>query len=191
MTDWQTYYNQHLSRPPRPILVKAISFCKNKDRALDIGAGTLVESKCLLDSRFNKVVAIDSSPEIKNFAKGIKDERLEVHVIPFQDLVVSSEEYDLISAQYALPFYGPKGFEEFIAKLIFSLKKEGVFVGQFFGERDGWNNGKKNMTFQTKEEAQELLKGLNLVEFTEEEKDGKVASGEDKHWHVFHFIAVK
>lgn len=191
MTDWQTYYNQHLSRPPRPIVVRAVSHCKNKERALDIGAGTLVESKFLLDSGFDRVVAIDSSPEIENFAKGINDERLEVYVNPFQDLILSPEGYDFITAQYALPFYGPKGFEEFIAKLISSLKVGGVFVGQFFGERDGWNNGKKHMAFQTKEEAQKLLKCLNLLEFTEEEKDGKVASGEDKHWHVFHFIAIK
>ncbi len=191
MTDWETYYNQHLSRSPRSIVVRAVSHSKNKDKALDIGAGTLVESKFLLDSGFSKVVAIDSSPEIENFAKAINDKRLEVHVNPFQDLVLATEDYDLISAQYALPFYGPKGFEEFIAKLISSLKIGGIFVGQFFGERDGWNNGTKNMAFQTKEEAQKLLEDLSLIEFTEEEKDGKVASGEDKHWHVFHFIGVK
>ncbi len=191
MTDWQTYYNQHLSRPPRPIVVRAVSYCKNKEKALDIGAGTLVESKFLLDSGFSKVVALDSSPEIEDFTKGINDHRLEVKISSFQDLELLPQSYDLITAQYALPFYGPKDFSEFIGKIISSLRDGGVFVGQFFGERDGWNNGKKDMAFQTKEEAQDLLKDLNLVEFVEEEKDGKVASGEGKHWHVFHFIVVK
>ena len=104
---------------------------------------------------------------------------------------LSPEKYDLISAQYALPFYGPKGFEEFIAKLISSLKVGGVFVGQFFGNRDGWNTPETNLAFQTREEAETLLRDLKIEGFTEEEKDGKTASGENKHWHVFHFIASK
>ncbi len=136
-------------------------------------------------------MAIDSSSEIENFAKAINDERLEVQVSAFQDLVLFPENYDLISAQYALPFYGPKGFEDFIQKLIDSLKPGGVFVGQFFGDRDEWNTGKKHLAFQTKEEALALLSGLKIEEFTEEEKEGTVASGEPKHWHVFHFIAIK
>ena len=191
MADWQTYYNQHLSRPPRPILAKAVSFCKSKDTALDLGAGTLVESKFLLDSGFNKVVAVDNSQEIRDFAKSINDSRLEIKITSFQDLELVPGTYDLITAQYALPFYGKEGFGEFIGKLISSLKKDGVFVGQFFGDRDAWNDGTKDMAFQTKDEAITLLKNLNIIEFAEEEKDGIVASGESKHWHVFHFIAIK
>ncbi len=191
MTDWQTYYNQHLSRPPRPLLVKAVSFCKNKDIALDLGAGTLIESKFLLDSGFKKVVALDSSPEIENFAKQLNDERLEVLVNPYQDMVLSPESFDLITASYALPFYGPKGFKEFIEKLISSLKSGGVFTGQLFGNRDGWNINGKNLAFQTIDEAKDLLKDLKVELFKEEEKDGTVASGEAKHWHVFHFVGIK
>ncbi len=191
MTDWQTYYSKHLSRPPRPILVRALSFCKNKGCALDLGAGTLVESKFLLDSGFEKVVSVDSSPEIKEFAKGIVDSRLEIKVSSFQDVELPEEYYDLITAQYALPFYGKEGFNNFFIKLLSSLKKEGVIVGQFFGERDGWNNADKNMTFQTKEEVLGLLHGLTLEEFVEEEKEGLIASGAQKHWHVFHFVGIK
>lgn len=110
---------------------------------------------------------------------------------PFQDLALSPETYDLISAQYALPFHGPEGFQDFIAKLVFSLKKDGVFVGQFFGDRDGWNTAESKLAFQTKEEALDLLKDLQIKEFVEEEKEAKTAAGEDKHWHVFHFIGVK
>jgi tellurite methyltransferase len=191
MADWQTYYNQHLSRPPRSLLVKALFFCKNKDSAFDVGAGTLIESKFLLDSGFKKVTAVDSSPEIKNFAKQINDSRLEVHVEPYQDMVLFPNSFDLITASYALPFYGQQGFKEFIEKLIFSLKPGGVFTGQFFGNRDGWNTGIKDMAFQTTEEAKNLLNDLKVELFNEEEKDGTIASGEAKHWHVFHFIAVK
>jgi trans-aconitate methyltransferase len=191
MADWPTYYRQHLSRPPRSLLVKAVSFCTNKDAALDLGAGTLVETKFLLDSGFKKVTALDSSPEIETFAEGIKDERLEITIKRYQDFVLLSERYDLINASYALPFYGTEGFEAFIERLISALRPGGISTGQLFGVKDGWNVPGKNMAFQTIEEAKGLLRGLEIELFTEEDKDGTVASGEAKHWHLFHFIARK
>jgi tellurite methyltransferase len=191
MKDWQTYYNQHLSRPPRPLLVKAISLCVNKTSALDIGAGTLIESKFILDSGFKKVVAMDSAAEIKTFAEQINNPRLEVVISSYQDFIFVPESYDLINAQYALPFHGHKDFKIFTERIISSLKPGGVFTGQFFGIRDGWNATGKDLAFQTMDEAKDLLKDLKIKEFTEEEKDGTVASGKAKHWHVFHFIAVK
>lgn len=112
-------------------------------------------------------------------------------VNPFRDLVLSPNRFDLISALYALPFYGPKGFGDFIAELVSSLKTGGVFVGQFFGEGDGWNTPDSKLVFQTKDDAEALLKDLDVKEFVEEEKDGTTAAGEAKHWHVFHFIATK
>ncbi len=159
MTDWDTYYKVHMSRPPRDLLVKAVALCKEKDIALDLGAGTLVESNYLIKSGFNKVVAIDSSEEVTTFAKGLNENRLEVKISQFKDLTLEPETYDLTTAQYALPFYGKEGFSEFMAKIVSSLKQEGVFVGQLFGERDGWN-GTKDMAFQSKDEALELLKKL-------------------------------
>ncbi|MSU45258.1 MAG: class I SAM-dependent methyltransferase [Candidatus Zambryskibacteria bacterium] len=191
MTDWKTYYKEHLSRPPSPLLVKALKFCKNKDLALDLGAGTLIESKFLLDSGFKKVVAVDSSPEVETFAKEINDKRLEVSIIQYKDLILLPDSYDLIIAQFALPFYGPTDFELFIGKLISSLKPDGVFAGQFFGNRDDWKVKGKNLAFQTIDEAKRLLKDLKVEVFSEKEAEGTVASGEAKHWHVFHFIAIK
>lgn len=191
MSDWETYYKQHASRAPRKLLIKAVSFSTLRETALDLGAGTLVESKFLLDSGFKKVVVVDKSPEIKKFAEAINDERLEVLINPFQDLVLEQEKYDLITAQYALPFYGRKGFEDFITRLVSSLKAGGVFTGQFFGNKDGWNTPGTSLVFQSEEEAKALLKGLKIEEFIEENKDGMTAAGEVKHWHVFHFIAVK
>ncbi len=191
MADWQTYYSQHLYRPPRSLLVKAVSFCIRKDNALDLGAGTLIETKFLLDSGFKKVTALDSSPEIRTFAEGINDERLTVEVRPYQEMELPPESYDLITASYALPFYGKEGFDAFIARLVSALKPGGVFTGQLFGVKDGWNVPGDKRAFQTRDEAEELLKGLTIELFTEEDKDGIVASGEAKHWHIFHFIARK
>lgn len=47
------------------------------------------------------------------------------------------------------------------------------------------------MTFQTKEEARNLLSELEVVLFEEKENDRLTAAGKMKHWHVFDFIARK
>ena len=45
------------------------------------------------------------------------------------------------------------------------------------------------MTFFTREQTEDELKGLRVVEFREEDVDSHVADGTPKHWHVFHIIA--
>jgi tellurite methyltransferase len=45
------------------------------------------------------------------------------------------------------------------------------------------------MSFQTREEAEELLRGFDVERFTEVEEDGQTALGEAKHWHLFHVVA--
>jgi len=70
-----------------------------------------------------------------------------------------------------------------------TLKPGGIFVGQFFGIHDEWNTPGRPMTFLTREQAEELLRGLKIIEFTEEDVDSHVADGTPKHWHVFHIIA--
>jgi tellurite methyltransferase len=191
MSDWTTYFKKHALRKPREQLVQALAFCKTKERALDLGAGTLIESKHLLDAGFNSVTAIDSSALCKEFAEMLPKENFELIISSFQDFTFMPQTYDLINAQYALPFHGKKDFDSFIEKIIASLKPGGILVGQFFGIRDGWNTDDSVLAFQTKEEVLELLKNLEMVECIEEEKEGKTASGNEKYWHVFHVIARK
>jgi len=191
MSDWDTYYKKHASRKPREQLVRAVSFCKDKYFALDLGAGTLVESAFLLESGFEKVTAVDNSPQTKSFAETFDAKRFTLVNSSFQDFDFKENQYDLVNAQYALPFHGLKDFSLFIQKIKNSLKSEGIFVGQFFGTKDEWNTSDTKLTFQTKEEVEELLSGLEIIEFSEEEKDGGTASGSQKHWHVFHFISRK
>lgn len=191
MKDWNAYYKNHAGRKPREQLVRAASLCVEKNSALDLGAGTLVESAFLVENSFKKVVAVDSSPETKAFAVTLDPEKFELTVSSFQGFDFKENQYDLVNAQYALPFHGPENFLVFIQKIKSSLKLGGIFVGQFFGVRDEWNNPDTKLAFQTKEEGKELLSGLEIIEFVEEEKDGRTAAGAEKHWHVFHFIARK
>lgn len=98
--------------------------------------------------------------------------------------------YDLVNAQYALPFIKPDLFAQVFQHMLDSLKVGGVFAGQLFGERDTWATT-ETMTFHTRSEVEELFRPLDVLVFEEEETDGPTALGAMKHWHVFHVIARK
>ncbi len=191
MIDWNPYYKKHSIREPRKLFVKAVSFCSNKENALDLGAGTLIESKFLVDAGFKNIIAVDNSPEVKDFAQDIDTFKLTLVMSSFNDFFFPKNKFDLVNAQFALPFYGKEDFPIFIKKIIDSLAPKGIFVGQFFGVNDSWNVPDSEIIFHTKEEALQLLAGLEIIEFLEEEKENPTASGAIKHWHLFHFIVKR
>lgn len=187
--DWSGYYKATKSRPPRALLIKALKYVTHKEKAIDIGGGVLNDTRYLLAQGF-EVTVIDKSQEVEEEAKTIQNNKLTALTTAFEDFSFPKNEYDLASAMYALPFTPPQYFNAVFKRIRDSLKKEGVFCGQFFGERDGWND-KPDMTFHTEAQVHELLKGLEVISFKEEEKDDRTAKGDMKHWHVFHVIARK
>jgi len=72
-----------------------------------------------------------------------------------------------------------------------ALRPGGIFAGQFFGVHDEWNVPGQDITFVTREQAEEMLHGFALIEFNEEDMDGHTADGAPKHWHVFNILARK
>lgn len=188
---WEEYFKKHAKRKPREQLVRAVSFCQTKENALDLGAGTLIESKFLIKKGFKNVLAIDNAPEAKRFANTLKNKKFKYKNISFQKYNFPKKKFDLINAQFALPFYGKKGFNSFIKKVKSSLKSKGIFTGQFFGKEDSWKKSDYDIAFHTKRQVLNLLSGFNILEFEEEKKKGKNSIGKPKHWHIFHFIVQK
>ncbi len=194
---WKKYFEKHLKRKPREQLVRAFSFCVNKENALDLGAGTLIESKFLIKKGFKNVVAVDNAPEVKKFVKDFNNKKLIFKNISFQEYNFPKNTFDLINSQFSLHLYGQKGFNAFIKKIKNSLKPKGIFVAQFLGVKDSWNGDLKSATpranylFHTKKQALRLLSGLKILELKEENEDGETILGVKKHWHIFYFIAQK
>lgn len=56
-----------------------------------------------------------------------------------------------------------------------------------FGLRDSWAG--RNLTCHRYEQLLELFEDWELLELNEIEFDGKTATGQDKHWHLFEAIA--
>jgi SAM-dependent methyltransferase len=134
---------------------------------------------------------MDSSPAFANLAKQILEPKFDYKNASFEEFEFKTGTYDLISAQFALPFNNPKTFNLVLSKIFESLAPEGVFTAQLFGVRDEWNTADSGMTFHSKEEVEKLFESMDVVYFNEVEKEAPMASGASKHWHLFEIIAKK
>lgn len=186
---WKLYFNKHKGRKPKQQLLDALQYVKNKELALDLGCGLMIESEAMIKNGFKKIIAIDNSNEIKNFI--IPNKKIQFILSDFKNLKLNSESFDLINAEFALPFYGKDGFDKFFTDIKNSLKKDGIFTGQLFGTKDSWNKLNSKIIFHKKEEVLSLLQDFEILFFLEEHKEGSSASEEFKVWHIFRFIARK
>ena len=189
--NWPEYIDQTKDAPPRPLLIKAVEFVKSKNSALDLGAGALNDTKYLLSKGFKKVVAVDKTNLAEEISKCLPQDRVEYIINSFEEYNFPKNVFDIINAQFSLPFTQPNSFNEVFNKLKGSLKIGGVFSGQLFGIRDDWYKQRANMSFHSREKVEQLLSNMEIIELNEEEKDENPAVGNIKHWHVFHIIARK
>jgi tellurite methyltransferase len=189
-TNWNEYFELTKGQPPRKILTRAVPLVANKESALDLGSGALNDTLYLLAEGFEHVTAVDKEPVAEVVAKTLPADRFSYVISKMEDFVYPPNTFDLVNAQFSLPFIKPEHFDEVWERIDASLKPGGIFVGQLFGDRDGWV-GNDNMTFHTKSQAERLCGNFNTLVFEEEEKDKPTAAGHPKHWHIFHFILRK
>ncbi|MFA4954947.1 MAG: class I SAM-dependent methyltransferase [Patescibacteria group bacterium] len=184
--DWSEFYaiTQHAS--PSALLFKALGYVQHRGRAIDIGGGALKDTRYLLEQGF-EVTVIDKEELMAQVARAIHSVKLHFVITAFVDFDFPKNTFDLASAMFALPFNPPDTFEAVIQKIKASLVPGGIFCGQLFGAHDEWSSN-PDMTFHTKEQAEKLFSDLKIIELAEEERDGKLANGTPKHWHVFNFI---
>jgi SAM-dependent methyltransferase len=186
--EWKNFYNLTKDRPPWPRLVEAVSVLALQRDALDLGCGAGRDTRFLLEQGF-MVTAVDSDPHAVALLGEFPQEHLKIVHSSIE--AFHFDEYDLVNAHFSLPFMPPEMFHQVFSRIIEALRVQGIFVGQFFGEHDEWNTPGNQMTFLTREQAEEMLIGLTVLEFEEEDIDSHVADGTPKHWHVFHIIAQK
>ena len=187
--NWSEHHQQTIKLPPSPLLIDALTHLRSGLRAIDIGGGGLRDTKYLLEKGFD-VTVIDIEPKIVNEAKKLFSNMAKGISTSFADFPFPLEEFDIANAMYALPFNPPDTFDMVFANIKKSLKKGGIFCGQFFGIKDEWSSS-INMSFHTKEQVESLLEGMEIISLEEVEKDATLANKEPHHWHVFHVIARK
>lgn len=185
--NWNNYLEQTQGKNPRPLVVRALSYVQNRGVALDLGCGALNDAPTLIEAGFSTIDAVDSNPSIKDIAD--KFPKITFYPTTFDAFEFPVQRYDLVNAQYALPFAGIH-FSSVWEQLTNSLKSGGIFTGQLFGSNDGWNDGSHpEIVFHSEPNA--LFSDFEILSMEEETVDKILASGTKKHWHLFHIIARK
>lgn len=203
--DWTTYYAAVAGKGPRETLLAALTQASgppdpaSPTPAIDLGAGEGRDTFELL-RRGYRVLALDPHPEALRRIRAA----LPADAADRLTLVESgSESLDdalavhpafrkaaIINASFSLPFIHPDRFPRAWASIRAALADGGLFAGQFFGPEDTWATI-PGRSHHTREQVQQLLAGLTILQFDESKKPGHDAEGNPKHWHAFHVVALK
>lgn len=192
--DWKEFIKNSSKLKPRKTLAQAVEKVDNFGNALDFGAGGLRDTRYLKRFPFNKIDALDSNEEALAIYKRMRNaDKVDVFIGEFNDFEYKENYYDIINAQYSLPYIEKSSFNSVLEKLKNSLTLGGVFVGNFFGVNDAWNNGEHtDMTFLSRTEAEEVFKDFETLLIKELEYNKKdPIDGEVAKWHVIEFIVRK
>ena len=196
---WSAHYASLLKKnlQPAATLVKALSFFQNESlqpgdkKAIDLGCGTGIDTFALLEDGWS-VTAIDKE---KDAIDQVQQKLAAEHKAYFNGLVSTFETMQLhpallINATFALPFMRPDQFDFVWNKVCNAVIKGGRFAGHFFGLHDSWIN-RPEMTFLSKEQAEQLLADFSIEFFHEVDEVSQTLNGMQKHWHVYHIVARK
>jgi SAM-dependent methyltransferase len=194
---WSDFYDAVAKRPPRDTLLKALAKfdmgAPTKQFAIDLGCGSGADTREMLRRGWT-VLAIDREAEgIQRLCMSIPDDqlyRLVTRVVAFEK-ISDLPACDLVNASFSLPFCAPASFDGVWQCVVRALRPRGRFAGTLFGIRDSWAATERMMTFKTRAEVDVMLAPFMIEDFIEDERDGKTATGEAKHWHVFHIVARK
>ncbi|MCV2394032.1 class I SAM-dependent methyltransferase [Actinotalea sp. M2MS4P-6] len=185
---WDDYNAHQWGRVPRASLDLALDATSGEPGvAVDLGCGEGVEVAALLDAGWT-VHAVDGEPAALARIVDRHGSHAALHV-QHADFTAPPvlPPADLVHSSYALPYCPPAAFDALWAEVREALRPGAVLAVQLFGPNDD-SYGDPEMTFHTEAEAQELLAGLEILHWREEDADGNAYTG-PKHWHVFHVVA--
>lgn len=190
--EWNDFYRITDGREVRPLFTKGMAAVRDigltPARAVDVGFGDGTETVALLRAGWS-VTAIDPTPS----AAALLREKVPLGAGDRLEIVTSGVDdtdlpvFEFLYAGYALSFVHPSRFPMAWATIRARMRPGGILAVNVFGVRDSWASN-PNMTFVDRDAAAELVNGLEVIGFDEEDQDGPSALG-PKHWHLFDLVA--
>ena len=162
-------------------------------KAIELGCGSGVNTEYLIKNNWD-VIANDIEDVESLIKERLNEEELKRLSFVRQNFEeMELEENDLTFACNSLSFCKKESFQNLWTKIEKSIKKNGFFVGNFFGVKDEWYKTprKNKMTFLTREQVFDLFKNFEIIDFSEINNMSPSAIGKMKHWHIFWVIAKK
>ncbi|GEM_PF-3491946 len=159
-------------------------------RALDLGCGSLRHSKYLFNCGYI-VDAIDKDSEVvkySNFFDHRPKELFSLTIGDYNNLDLGEDKYDIVVSENTLSFNRKVDLDSLLPRIIKSIKRNGVFAGNLYGEGD-FRRDNPTMTFFTRESAYSTLSGLGHIKHFYESCDEKTAEGDALH--SFQFVIIK
>jgi tellurite methyltransferase len=186
---WHEFVRNTAGAPQWPQLERAAELFPQPGDALDVGAGAGRDTAYLL-RRGWRVTAVDASPSAATALRRLQlKDNLSVVLSAAEDFQPAT--YDLVNAQFSLPFIARSQFDATVQRLRDAVRPGGVMAATFFGKNDEWNVAGTQQTFSTQVDIERIFIGWDLIQLTEVDEDGQTADGTPKHWHVFHVIAQR
>ena len=191
MKNIEKFYENTKNSMPHSNIKKFIEIGTNHGNAIDLGCGAGRDTIFLIKNNWN-VTALDRENTKNIIENNLNSEELKRFKFICQNFENTTlGKNDLIVSNFSLPFCNQNYFHEFWNKIVNSINSGGYFVGNFFGLNDSWVSMKEKMVFLSKEQVLNLFNKFEIIQFQENERDGKTGLGKIKHWHTFDIIAKK
>ena len=94
---------------------------------------------------------------------------------------------DLLYSGLTLPFCHPDHFPALWDGVCGSIRPSGLLAVHLLGDRHGWR--REEMTFVTREQVEDLISGLKVLDLREDNEVMPSAAGDRVRMHIFDLVA--
>ena len=199
--DFSGYNAAQAERPVRPLARAAVSLALAGPRAagqvpgalaalaprvaVELGSGAGVEARFLAENGF-EVHSYDADPSVADAYAELARSLPISHTTADLAQIETFPAVDLVLSCATLPFVRRDEFPALWRRILDSLRLGGILAVDLFGDRDDWAS--TDGTFLSRDEVEQLLRGTDVLELVEEEREGRSFSG-PKHWHTYRVLA--
>lgn len=184
--DFAGYNAAQSTRQVRPLARRALALLQEgSGEAVELGSGAGIEARFLAENGLS-VHTYDADPSVAPAMVELARTLPIMHTTVDLSTLRSLPAADLVLSCATLSFVPRTSFRALWCLALEALRPGGMLAVDVFGDRDGWAG--TDGTFLRRDEVEDLLDGVEVLELTEEERDGRSFSG-PKHWHTYRLLA--